>query len=453
MNIRNDKWQPWWARLASLAFVLVLGGSSWAHADSWNDKTILTFTAPIMVPGATLPPGEYVFRLMDLKSNRHVVQVLDRDERRVLATTHAIPVKRQDTKGTTTLTFNPTGSDAPPALKAWYYPGSIYGHEFIYPEDQAREIATRQKTIVLSDDAAEGTAAKGTLRQYSADGSFRPWQSDDAVIREWTTWSESMKARARTATDAAREDTARAATAPLVDTEPNAMHVRLNELEETPRKYTGKTITVDAEVEKVLGPRLFTIDEPSWADLDGEILVHMPTVLATLVRPDDRITVKGIVRPFVEAELEKEWRWFDDEIDVSLEWSRRPVLVATRVVGGDNDRALVIAREPASASASAAADEPIGRLTAITAAAVGRSVELEDVKVARVVPGRGFIVSSGSHQVFVRPSDGRMDEVTSGQTVSLDGFVLALPPGAGDEVLGERSSDDAQVYVYATEIG
>ena len=72
---------------------------------------------------------------------------------------------------------------------------------------------------------------------------------------------------------------------------------------------------------------------------------------------------------------------------------------------------------------------------------------------ARVVPGRGFIVSSGSHQVFVRPSNGRMDEVTSGQTVSLDGFVLALPPGAGDEVLGERSSDDAQVYVYATEIG
>ena len=50
-----------------------------ARADEWNKKTILTFSGPVQIPGATLPAGSYVFKLADIPGNRHVVQVFDGD--------------------------------------------------------------------------------------------------------------------------------------------------------------------------------------------------------------------------------------------------------------------------------------------------------------------------------------------------------------------------------------
>ncbi len=49
-------------------------------ADTWNKKTIITITEPMQIPGATLTPGKYVFKLMDSSSNRHIVQVFNEDE-------------------------------------------------------------------------------------------------------------------------------------------------------------------------------------------------------------------------------------------------------------------------------------------------------------------------------------------------------------------------------------
>ena len=54
-----------------------------ARADEWNKKTILTFSGPVQIPGATLPAGSYVFKLADIPGNRHVVQVFDKDEKKI----------------------------------------------------------------------------------------------------------------------------------------------------------------------------------------------------------------------------------------------------------------------------------------------------------------------------------------------------------------------------------
>lgn len=459
---RHDIWQKWWARLTSLAVVGLLISAASARADGWNDKSTLRFSSPVMVPGATLEAGEYVFKLMDLKTNRHMVQILSADESRVIAVTQAVPVKRSDVAGTTTLTFRATESGTPPALKAWYYPGTQYGHEFIYSGDEARQIAARSKTLVLSDDwAADDDASKGMLRMYDAKGTSQPWRADDAVVREWHDYTQ--HAQARSVTDAASADARRQATAPMLDASRKGVPVRLDDLEENAGQYIGQTITVDAEVEKILGPRAFTIDEPHWADLDGEILVHMPTALATLVRPDDQVTITGKVQPFVQAELEEEWAWFDDGSDVALHLARRPVLVATRVIGGDDNRALFISKtSPDSATETAdrrrdadgsmaEARSPVTGLTALTSAAVGRSVELDAVKVERVVKDRGFFVSSEGRSVFVRRADGKAPMVRAGESVSVDGVLLTMPPTMRDEFRGADGRTSG-VYVYATEV-
>src|SRR5438132_7159625 len=65
-----------------------------ARADQWNKKTILTFSGPVQIPGATLPAGSYVFKLADLNGNRHVVQVFNKDETKIFSTILAIPNDR-----------------------------------------------------------------------------------------------------------------------------------------------------------------------------------------------------------------------------------------------------------------------------------------------------------------------------------------------------------------------
>ena len=51
-----------------------------AKADEWNQKTIVTFSAPVEVPGVgqhILPAGTYVFKLMNSLSDRNIVQILN----------------------------------------------------------------------------------------------------------------------------------------------------------------------------------------------------------------------------------------------------------------------------------------------------------------------------------------------------------------------------------------
>lgn len=461
----------WWTRLAgvTLAAALLTGGA--ASADPWNDRSTLTFSSAVMVPGATLEPGSYVFRLADLRANRHTVKILNEDESRVITIVHAIPVKRQEAEGTTTLIFGATEAGTPPALKAWYYPGTTYGHEFIYSADEARQIAAREKTIVLSEDAASGDAdAQGKLRLYDADGSTRQWQADEAVIREWRDWSaKDAAAKAGTVTQTATTDERLEATAPMMNADQRAMRVSVDDLEDDAMRFTGKTVLVSGEVEKVLGPRLFTIDEPHWADLDGEVLVHMPTALATLVRPDDLVSVTGTIRPFVQADVEEEWSWFSDNEDVAVRFKERPVLVATRIIGGDDNRALFIERpagertaqadagtsatSPARTGDRAAASDytPIERLSKITPEVIGRTVNLDGVQVDKVIPGRGFLVQAEGQSVFVRRADGQALKVKAGDSVSVDGVVLTMPP-AMRYGIEDMPAAAGHVYVYATDV-
>lgn len=452
---RHDSWLPWWARLVTLLAVLVLTPFTTVRADSWNDRTTLTFSGPVRVPGTVLPAGEYEFSLMDLKANRHLVEIRRIDDPTVVAVVNAIPIKRQDAKGTTVLTFAPTVAGSPPAMKAWFYPGSLYGHEFIYPGDEAGQIASREKTIVLSEDRAAGDAAGGSIQLLDADGRRTPWRADEAVTREWATWTSgaSASARARTATVDAPTEEGRDAAAPMVDSVGNAMRVSLDDLEDRPQRYVGQRISVDGEIEKVLGPRLFTIDEASWADLDGEMLVHVPTALAALVRPDDRVTITGTVRAFADMRLDDEWQWFEDGHDPSSGWATRHVLVATHVTGGDDDRAMMITRESVARAGKNvnSAQRPLASLDAVTADAVGREVELARVEVGRVLPGRGFFVSAGDRTLFVRPAKGTMPNVTRGEMVAIDGFVLTLPAGVKDDVFGEEGTG-ARQYLFATSV-
>jgi len=124
-------------------------------ADAWDKKTVFTFSGPVEIPGVhlagfgILPAGTYVFKVLDSPSDRHIVQILSKDELTVYATILAIPNYRLKATGKTVLTFSERPAGQPEALHAWFYPGKNWGEEFVYSKSKAVEIAKATHTAVL----------------------------------------------------------------------------------------------------------------------------------------------------------------------------------------------------------------------------------------------------------------------------------------------------------------
>jgi hypothetical protein len=140
-------------KLAALLCFVCLMAVSASFADEWNKKTVVTFTAPVELPGIVLPPGTYVFKLMDSQSNRNIVQVFNKDETHLFTTILAIPNYRLEPSENTVLRFEERPSNTPEAIRAWFYPGDNFGQEFVYPKGQGSEIAKRTSIPVLTTEA------------------------------------------------------------------------------------------------------------------------------------------------------------------------------------------------------------------------------------------------------------------------------------------------------------
>ena len=162
------------------AMLAVLTLSVAAQDFNTNERTYLTFSSTVELPGVTLQPGTYLFRLADSQSNRHIVQVFSQDEKQIHATILAVPAERLEVTGETVVTFRETAEAATPAVQYWYYPGDRIGHEFVYPKDQALRIAKRTGQNVLSMDG-EVASAGSTVSSTGPDGQVSEWKREDTT--------------------------------------------------------------------------------------------------------------------------------------------------------------------------------------------------------------------------------------------------------------------------------
>jgi len=135
-----------------------------ARADEWNKRTFLTFSGPVQLPGATLPAGTYLFQLADPDNARHVVMVRDKDEKKIYTMFMTIPNDRLDTPNDNVVMFRETPAGVARAIKAWWYPGSRMGEEFVYPKSQATAIAKATHERVLSSETNASTTGSDNDR-------------------------------------------------------------------------------------------------------------------------------------------------------------------------------------------------------------------------------------------------------------------------------------------------
>jgi hypothetical protein len=156
--------------LAAFAGLLSVATVPNLRADEWNKKTILTTTEPIQVPNQVLQPGTYVMKLVDSNSDRHIVQVFDKDEQHLITTVLAIPNYRLKPTGKTAFQFWEVPAGQPRALRAWFYPGDNFGQEFAYPKTMSTQIAAYSKTTVPTT-YAESTEELSNARVGTVDES------------------------------------------------------------------------------------------------------------------------------------------------------------------------------------------------------------------------------------------------------------------------------------------
>jgi len=101
--------------------------------------------------------------------------------------------------------------------------------------------------------------------------------------------------------------------------------------------YYGKTVTVKAKVDDVMGANMFSLDEDALF-AGPDVLVIVPAGVSNVVH-DQKVVVTGEVRPYVEPDLDKDFSFFEDgkliKKDTKIDWKTRPVIVARSVRAED----------------------------------------------------------------------------------------------------------------------
>jgi hypothetical protein len=139
------------------AFMPISSSNAFAQGATVDQRTYLTFSGPVQVPGHTLPAGTYLFRLADT-GTRSIMQVYDQHERHLLGQFFFIPTAERTIQqadkanGKPVVHLRETVAGVPPAIGTMFYPTDLTGKEFLYPRQQAKALAAASHQAVLATD-------------------------------------------------------------------------------------------------------------------------------------------------------------------------------------------------------------------------------------------------------------------------------------------------------------
>ncbi|MDY6937613.1 MAG: hypothetical protein SWY16_08090 [Cyanobacteriota bacterium] len=104
------------------------------------------------------------------------------------------------------------------------------------------------------------------------------------------------------------------------------------EITENPEAFYNQRIAVEGEVDEIRSAETFTLDEEQL--FGGEDLLVVNLNPTATMKESETVTVTGVLRPFVEAEFEKDYElgWdLNVKEQIEAEYSEKPVFVADEV--------------------------------------------------------------------------------------------------------------------------
>jgi hypothetical protein len=124
------------------------------RADERNKETLVTTKQPLQVQDTVLPPGQYLFKLLEPDTDQNLVSIFSTDGR-LEGIVVGFTAYRTDT-GKTQLTVSQPGGDQPAVLNYWFFPGSNEGVEF-----QASKSASANARLAKSKKKGQDTGVAG----------------------------------------------------------------------------------------------------------------------------------------------------------------------------------------------------------------------------------------------------------------------------------------------------
>jgi hypothetical protein len=170
----------------ALAAFLVAAYASGANAQINTEKTLFTLTDPMDVGGTVLEPGTYRIKVVELASNRNLVQVTNEAGTKVfvavLATPH--PIKTDETIPESRFIYYPALENQPKALRTWFAHDTPYGQDIIYPKRHAMEIAAAAKVpvIAIADEVKEAEYKSTPLTIVTPEKQVMPYQEPAPLV-------------------------------------------------------------------------------------------------------------------------------------------------------------------------------------------------------------------------------------------------------------------------------
>ncbi|HBB35709.1 MAG TPA: hypothetical protein DDZ80_30815 [Cyanobacteria bacterium UBA8803] len=125
---------------------------------------------------------------------------------------------------------------------------------------------------------------------------------------------------------------------PVIIAQSIALAPKPGEVTKNPSAYYNKVIAVQAEVENIISPISFTLDEDKLTSTQDLLVLNRTTYPA--INDGQEVVVTGVLRPFVVADIERD---YDLNWDLTLqrqleaEYRQKPVLIAQNVYQSAQD--------------------------------------------------------------------------------------------------------------------
>jgi hypothetical protein len=182
-----------WTFSTAVAIAGVLATVAPSLAQQAREKTYVSFSNPVRIPGAVLPAGDYTFRLAEPLQDQQLVNIFKRGSHEKVASVMTVPVRRDRRQDQQVVLFRAAAGQVP-AVKAWFYPTNETGHLFVYSRAEAQEISRDAVDTVLGADLPDNWDSPVILNvlEFDASGHSRPYSAD---TRETTAKSGSDSTR------------------------------------------------------------------------------------------------------------------------------------------------------------------------------------------------------------------------------------------------------------------
>lgn len=107
----------------------------------------------------------------------------------------------------------------------------------------------------------------------------------------------------------------------------------ISEITGDPAAYVGQLATINGEIDEVIGPNTYRVDEDNLLELGDDMLVFIPDEINqpdTLV-DETNVRVSGTVQNFVIADFERDYGFVFDDPGIYAEFENQPAIIAERI--------------------------------------------------------------------------------------------------------------------------